>query len=515
MQIAIFYKERTQEMQKLVICSFVLLLLSAVFAFADDDWQSHSVQNTFDNHPFAYLEKPFADRPGYKIIKLKYPSPIVTAVEQNNTVPADYYLPDGIRPGDPHRPAVICLHILDGNDILTELLCTTLAARGIPAIAFKLPYYGERGLPDGPMAIAKDPKLLASALDQTGVDVRRTVDLLASRPEIDPNKIDISGISLGGIVAASAADGEPRIHRAALILAGGDLLAIINHSLETKPLSQTLKALPDEERIALEEKIKAADPLKFAAGLRDRAQKGQVLMINAMEDEVIPKRCTEKLADALAIPDKILWLDGLGHYTSMAELPSTLKTTTDFFARDLPPGVTPPSKASRTAEMKTLAEVFRHMASMLAGNPAQGKRYSVSLKYSLAIQIQPPLEGDFRFIGDGQNRFALSCKLPLLGELWLGQGEYPWIVSGDAVLCGTENPARTLKTPREILGKNPVNFLRMLAGVCQCIAQDPEVLLRYIDRIAVEPRENGGREWTTALLRRNSIGIVQRQRRLL
>ena len=141
-----------------------LLLFSS--ASADDDWHKFSVANTFDNRPFAYLEKPLADRPGYKILRLKYPSPTVTAVEQNNTVPADYYLPDGIRPGEPRRPAVICLHILDGNDALTEMLCATLALRGVPAIAFKLPYYGERGFPEGPMALAKDPKLLAGALNR-------------------------------------------------------------------------------------------------------------------------------------------------------------------------------------------------------------------------------------------------------------------------------------------------------------------------------------------------------------
>ena len=209
-------------MQKWILLNISILINICSLAFADD-WRSFTVQNTFDNRPFTYLEKPLAERPGYKILRLKYPSPMTTAVEQNNTVPADYYLPDGIKPGDPRRPAVICLHILDGNDVLTDMVCSTLAARGIPAIAFKLPYYGERGLPEGPMAMAKDPKLFAGAIEQTGVDVRRTFDLLASRPEIDPQKIGITGISLGGIVAASAAGGEPRIHRAALLLAGGDV----------------------------------------------------------------------------------------------------------------------------------------------------------------------------------------------------------------------------------------------------------------------------------------------------
>jgi dienelactone hydrolase len=483
-------------MEKRIFLSVVTFLSICTFSFGNDGWQSLTVEKTFDNRPFNYVEKPTAVRPGYKILRLKYPSPTVTALEQNNTIPADYYLPDGIRPGDPKRPAVICLHILDGNDPLTEIVCTALAARGIPALAFKLPYYGERGLADGPMAMAKDPKLLVSALEQTAGDVRRTVDLLASRPEIAPDKIDITGISLGGIVAASAAGEEPRIHRAALMLAGGDLMTIIHHAEETKPLSKTLKAMPDAEQVALEAKIEATDPLRFAASLRDRARKGQVLMINAMEDEVIPKQCTEKLADAMAIPDKIVWIDGLGHYTAMAELPASLKMITDFFARDLPPGVTPPSTASRTSEMKTLAEIFQQMATALAVKPEPGKCYSVSLKYAFEIQKQYSLEGEFRCSRDSQDHFALSCKLPLVGPVSLGQGEYPWMVSGDTVLCGANHSTPGLKNPREFLGKPPIQFFRMMAGLFQCVAQNPEVLMRYIDAMAVQPGELGERKLT-------------------
>ncbi len=110
------------------------------------------------------------------------------------------------------------------------MVCAVLARRGVPAIMFKLPYYGQRGLPGGPEFLAKDPKLLASAIAQAGEDFRRTIDVLASRPEIDPNRIGATGISLGGIVAATAAGGEPRIYRAAFVLAGGDLLQIIHHA---------------------------------------------------------------------------------------------------------------------------------------------------------------------------------------------------------------------------------------------------------------------------------------------
>ncbi len=57
-----------------------------------------------------------------------------------------------------------------------------------------------------------------------------------------------------------------------------------------------LQKLPEAERADVEAKIAARDPLRFAAGLREQAREGRVLMINAAEDEVIPRACTEKLA---------------------------------------------------------------------------------------------------------------------------------------------------------------------------------------------------------------------------
>ena len=91
--------------------------------------------------------------------------------------------------------------------------------------------------------------------------------MLASRPEIDADRIGVTGISLGGIIAATAAGGEPRINRAALFLAGGDLMKILHHARETRPLSKMILSLPPQERSDIEGKIAEVDPLRFAAGL--------------------------------------------------------------------------------------------------------------------------------------------------------------------------------------------------------------------------------------------------------
>jgi len=443
-----------------------------------------TVSQTFDKRPFRYRISPLAERPGYHVYRLTYPSPVATPVQQNNTVPADFYLPDGIRPGDPKRPAVICLHILDGNTPLTDVVCSVLAARGIPAIMFKLPYYGERGLPKGPEALADDPKLFVGAIAQAGEDIRRTIDLLASRPEIDPRRIGITGISLGGIIAATAAGADPRLHRAGLILAGGDLPRIIHHARETRPLSKMIQSLPPPDRADVEAKLAAVDPLKFAAALRDRAQQGRVMMINAGADEVIPRECTDKLASALGMSDRVTWLDGLGHYTALAELPRALRTTAEFFAQDLPEGVkgSAPPPTGRPTPLRQVVALAQQAVAMLATEPEAGRCHFVEIEVAAAERDDKSSEFRLRLVRGTAGKFALRAKLPIVGEVALGQGQFPWMVAGGGkmVLAGVKNPAPNAN-PLSFAEPRHVAKLRMVGGIVGALALAPEVLNQWIN----------------------------------
>ncbi len=458
-------------------------------ALADDSsavgpggvWQTVAVDKGFDNAKFDYQIRFHSQRNGYRVYQIKFPSPVKTAVEQNNTVPADYYLPNDITPGGPRRPAVICLHILDGNDALTDLVCSVLALRGVPAIMFRLPYYGERGLPGGPEVLAKDPKMFAGAIAQAGQDLRRTMDVLASRPEVDPDRIGVTGISLGGIIAATAAGGEPRINRAAFFLAGGDLMKIIHHARETRPLSKMILELPPQERSDIEGKIAEVDPLRFAPRLKEKARQGKVMMMNAAEDEVIPRACSEKLAAAMEMGDRVVWIQGLGHYTSMAELPRVLKSTAEFFAQDLPPGVKPPVVEKRDAPFQVLAALCVQIAAILDTKPEAGRCHIVDLDVTILRMDQLQEAGHFRLVRGTQGKFAFSCKLPGGTEISIGQNEHPWMATGGKeVYEGTENPGPGLKDPLDFFDPKQVALLRMLCGVLNSVALAPDVLERLI-----------------------------------
>jgi isopenicillin-N N-acyltransferase like protein len=482
---------RTRSRQSILSTLAFLLASSATSQprAAQPPAETVTVSKTFNNSPFDYNLRLLAKRADFRIFRLTYPSPVVSPVKQNNTIPADYYVPNSIRPDDTKRPAVICLHILDGNEPLTDLVCSMLAKRGIPAIAFKLPYYGSRGSAKGPQILADNPKLFAGAIVQSGEDIRRTVDLLASRPEVNPERIGIVGISLGGIISASAAGAEPRIHRTGLILAGGDLLTIIRHARETRDLSKTLQKLPPAERSDVETNIAAADPLKFAPALRQRAQDGRVLMINAAVDEVIPRKCTEKLAKALGISDRVVWLEGLGHYTAIAELPRALRMTADFFAQDLPddlklanqPGTDVPSPGG-PAPLERVVTLLQQAVTILATEPEPGRCHYLDFELDLALPVArgQPITSNLRLIRGTQGKFLFQGKLPEVGQFALGQGRFPWMLAdAKTVLAGTKNPVKDHDVLHYVEPRHLMK-LRMVSGLVGTIALVPDMLQQWI-----------------------------------
>jgi len=458
-----------------------------------------SVPNTFDGQPCSCQIEFQKSEGGFRVYRLRYPSPIQTPVAENNTIPAEYYLPDGAEAG-PARPAVIVLHILNGNYELERFLCRTLALRGIPALMFKLPYYDERAPAGGRKRLLKEPELFVQALPQALADCRRTIDVLAARPEVDPNKISLAGISLGGIVGASAAGADPRVHRAAFILAGGDLLRIISHCREARPLHQFLQSLPPAERQKMEQALHEIDPLRYAPDLRQRAQAGRVLMVNADQDEVIPRPCTEKLAAALGMADRVIWLHGLGHYTAIAALPETLERTVAFFAQDLPAEAKPPAvlpgvgkRPGEESPPQVLAALLQQGITILLKDPAEGRCHLLDLSAEVVDPAGKKYEGRLRWIRGAEYRFRLEVKIAGLPEAELGQGDRPWLAAKERVFVGRSQTGQ--EPPTGPQRRNPLQFvpdrhlvrLKAWTAALQGLAQMPSLVESLVEAEEVEP----------------------------
>jgi dienelactone hydrolase len=273
-------------------------------------------------HEFAYEMRPReVDSARFEVADVTFPSPVETPYELNNTVHAEYYQPR--QPGK--RPAVIVLHILGGDFALARLFCHSLNQSGTAALFVKMPYYGPRRPPGVKRRmVADDPEETVEGMTQAVLDIRRATAFLAAREEVDPERIGIVGVSLGGITAALAAEAEPRIQRVCLLLAGGDFPKIAAESREFARQREAFRATgkngEEFNRI-----IREVDPLTYAERLKGRT----MLMINAKDDEVIPPACTTALWEAAGKPE-IVWFDG-GHYSMIRHLPAALHRANRFF----------------------------------------------------------------------------------------------------------------------------------------------------------------------------------------
>ncbi|WCJ60230.1 prolyl oligopeptidase family serine peptidase [Fontisphaera persica] len=447
---------------------------------------SITVSNASPQRTFVYRQAPPIRQTEWQLYRLEFASPVVSELPQNNRVPADLYIPAGWREGQRGRPAVICLPILNGDEDLTAMMCTVLAARGMVAVTFKLPYYGVRGPAEGRRALAASPRAFVSALDQASQEIQRLVDLLQSRPEVDPARIGIAGISLGGIMSATAAGKEPRLQRAVMILAGGDLLTIVHHARETRQLSQMIQGLAAEERALVEQQLRAFDPLTHAPRLRERARQGRVLMLNAGQDEVIPRACTEKLAEALGIADKVVWFEGLGHYTALAELPRALRMMADFFAQDLTQQEQAPpqtASAASTNAYHRLSGVLQQLVTMATVAPGTGRCHYVEGELTGVDPQGRSLSGTGRIVIGHGDRFAFFMAAPGLGEWQAGMGEFPWVrvpVGNDGrVVTGTGGAEHGGSWSAQVDPQNRMK-LALLQGVAASLAMAPDLLQRWV-----------------------------------
>jgi cephalosporin-C deacetylase-like acetyl esterase len=160
-------------------------------------------------------------------------------------------------------------------------------------------------------------------------DVRRAAAWLANRPEVDPAKIGVTGISLGGIVAALAAEVDPAIGRGAFLLAGGDLARV----LWQMPEGTRYRTLWLESGRSFDDfraLVAPFDPLTYA----DRLVGKRLLMIAGTVDEVIPPSSARALWDAAGRPP-IHWY-ACGHYSAVGFLLPAVRQTVEFFAADVP-----------------------------------------------------------------------------------------------------------------------------------------------------------------------------------
>ena len=245
-----------------------------------------------DEGPFAYeAERSLAvlDR---GVVDRDYPIAIhdVSYAAGDDTVDAFLAVP----PGEKRRAAVVYVHGAGSTRDSMIGPALWLAARGAVTLAITAP------------SSAASPPAASGTLDRLEwhkaleirdvIAVRRAVDLLAARDDVDPGRLGFVGWSAGARTGALLSSVEPRLHSLVLISGG------------SAPVSEFVQAAPTDLRAQVDDVMSSIDPLHYIA----QARPGSLLLQAGRRDAVIPPKSLQRLIDAAPKRTKVLWYDA-GH----------------------------------------------------------------------------------------------------------------------------------------------------------------------------------------------------------
>jgi cephalosporin-C deacetylase-like acetyl esterase len=258
---------------------------------------------------------------GVSVYDLTFPSPVKSSVPENNTVHAEYFVPT--RASSEHPvPGVIILDILDGRAMVSRGEAVWLAQHGVASLFVYMAHYGPRRPPGSHVRfLSTNLEHSLNSVRQTVLDCRLATAWLASRPEVDGDKLGLVGTSLGSLIGANVAAAEPLLKNVCLVLPAGGLVDAFYDHPRAKPYLPLIEVLGGRE--TLKKMIAPADPLTYAEQLKEK----HLLMIAASRDDVLPPSSAEARWAATG-KQKILWCDATHVGAAAVAIPAR-KAVTD------------------------------------------------------------------------------------------------------------------------------------------------------------------------------------------
>lgn len=257
----------------------------------------------------AEVQQPGTQGTGYTYYKLTYYS------ANNQTVPAELILPPA-KPGE-KLPCVVLMHGLGQDKTGLAFLWPSFAKAGYAVFAIDAQFHGDRK-PRAPLELfGTSVYSTRDMIVQTIIDLRRGMDYLQSRPDIDPKRIGYVGLSMGGILGTILAAVDDRVQAPVLALAGGDfrLMAEKSQLSVVKRAREQLHDFADANIKALD----PVDPIHWVAQIAPRP----ILFINGDKDTTVPVESANELKSA-AGPNKVVYMYPGGHVPPFAEVPRVI-----------------------------------------------------------------------------------------------------------------------------------------------------------------------------------------------
>ncbi len=176
--------------------------------------------------------------------------------------------------------------------------------RGTVVAAIEYPYHGAPN-PKGVAVVGQVPAIRRAILD-TPPALILALDHLLAMPDVDPTRVELIGASFGAPFAAVVAALDQRVARLWLLHAAADPYRLLEHNMH-----KYIGVAPLRAAVAGAANVLIAGPRLDPARWVARVAPRPVIMINALEDERIPRALVDRLYASAAEPKAQYWLPGL------------------------------------------------------------------------------------------------------------------------------------------------------------------------------------------------------------
>jgi cephalosporin-C deacetylase-like acetyl esterase len=407
-----------------------------------------------------------AENEWYRRYELTYQS-------EGDTVYAAYFVPKV----EGKVPAVIGVHGMFSEDEDQFLHVADFAARrGFAVLMPSLPFHHRRAkgiqVISGQKFVVAPPVAVRNNFRRAVIDMRRALDWLMSRDNIDKEQIYITGVSLGGMVSMLTYKTDPRLKGGVFLVAGGGFREILVHS--ENPVVRNFRLL---SKIGIADIEGAADILMLVdpAALPDVWPR-PVLMLNGTLDVIFPVSETMRAAESFANAN-VIWAKSSHFYPVSGSMYLIL----DFLSRlsgkslecrmphgsDVKETVQPPvpgdsrlwidltfspKRTPQAGELRKQASFGIHLVNRLTPTLVVPEEIWLAEKHKL--ESVPASIFVVRSIASGDLASALSY-LRLLDR---SQGGVYILMPPDSSSAHTETGRGERKVPAQVVWLNPLDF---------------------------------------------------------
>lgn len=229
---------------------------------------------------------------------------------------------------DPPWPVIFVMHFLQTDKTFVEPMAPEWAGYGYAVLAIDGVFKGEREK-SGRNILEYDPKATTANIRQQVIDIRRGVDYLETRTDLDMPRLGFLGVSMGAITGTIACAVDERFKVIVLADGAASLRSVYENKSSMKEVQAEVEKAKAElaklgytidEALGLLEPI---DPVHYAPYISPRP----VYMMNGKKDELFPLEAMEALHAAVGEPKSVKWFNS-GH---ILPIPDVLHRTMKWF----------------------------------------------------------------------------------------------------------------------------------------------------------------------------------------